>query len=209
MLVIRMSQTDTEAASTAEAQFTEQVVAGETESVDRGDVARAITALSSALQTLKRLNPSQSVNHGSDVVLVALSRCGPTRPSDLAQTIMLDLSTVSRYARSLGEEGLLAKAADQHDRRAHCLALTDRGIDRVERLWAERIDQLKKLIGHWSKQDLTTLTVLAGRLASDAGAGQPARFPVDIEEVREVHRAALRAAAAENPDIAKKDTYSE
>lgn len=60
----------------------------------------------------------------------------PRRVSELGGLLALDQSTVSRQAKNLCEAGLVGRAADPEDGRAHRIALTDKGRDmlREERL---------------------------------------------------------------------------
>ncbi|MHB8593804.1 MAG: MarR family winged helix-turn-helix transcriptional regulator, partial [Acidimicrobiales bacterium] len=52
---------------------------------------------------------------------------GPVRISDLAVTLDLDLSTVSRQVRHLVDTGLVTREADPGDGRACLVGLSDRG----------------------------------------------------------------------------------
>jgi DNA-binding MarR family transcriptional regulator len=165
------------------------------ESVDHDCVVRLMLAVGSTLQAVKRMHtPAADSDHGATVILSMLYRCGPMRPSDLAQLTTLDLSTVSRHARSMETAGHLARVADADDRRAHRLALTDTGIELVEEHWEQRMTYLTSRLTGWTRQEAWTLADLATRFALDI-SGTPVMSMPDGETARAVHRAALQGAA--------------
>ncbi len=161
------------------------------EKISQDDAVAMLTSVGGIMRSIKHLYAEhEGIDHGAAVVLSMLYRLGPVRPSDIAQACGLDMSTVSRYARTQEEAGRVAKVADPADRRAHRLALTDAGIEHVDGLWRARIENFRDLIGHWSPQDAQTLTTLARRLAADLGQEHPIEMP-DLEQVRAAHKAAL------------------
>lgn len=162
-----------------------------TDRLEPEDVVGVLTAVGSVIHELKRVHAEhEGIDHGAAVILGALYRCGPQRPSELARLTSLDMSTVSRYARSLEDAGRVVKVADPADGRAHRLALTDDGIEHMQGLWRIRVERLMGLIGHWSAKDAATLSTLANRLAEDLGRQWTPTMP-DPEDVRATHRAAI------------------
>jgi len=162
------------------------------EKLSQDELVAVVAAVGAALHGLKKMHTADQgeIDHGASIVLGVLYRHGPKRPSDIAQLTGLDLSTVSRHARSQEDAGRVAKVADPADRRAHRLALTEAGIERVDEMWQRRLARLTEYIGHWSPEDARTLTVLAERLAGDLGQQLPIEMP-DPDQVRATHRAAL------------------
>jgi DNA-binding MarR family transcriptional regulator len=69
-------------------------------------------------------------------VLSGLARTGPTTASRLADLVGLDRTVTTRYAGRLEKAGLVARAADDDDRRATRLSLTDEGRRAVAALRA-------------------------------------------------------------------------
>jgi hypothetical protein len=57
-------------------------------------------------------------------------------------------------------------------------------------MWNSRLDRLTEQIGHWSAEDVRTLTSLTERLAGDLGQKALLEFP-DPELVRATHEAAI------------------
>ena len=156
------------------------------------DLVAVICAVGTALHGLKKLHTAEyeEIDQGAAIVLGVLYRRGPKRPSDIAQITGLDLSTVSRHARFQEDAGRVVKVADPTDRRAHRLALTESGIERVDVMWQRRIKRLREMIGHWSPEDARTLAILSERLAGDLGQTVPIEMP-NPDHVRATHQAAL------------------
>ena len=87
-------------------------------------VARAILRLE---VPLSELTDGRSVDRAGYWLLVRLSSQAPVRLSELADTVELDLSTVSRQMRDLVAIGLVVKVPDPDDGRASLLSLSERG----------------------------------------------------------------------------------
>jgi DNA-binding MarR family transcriptional regulator len=104
------------------------------------------------------------LDFGAVAVLMGLIRCGAIRQGELADTVMLDPSTTSRYVTQLTRAGLVERRADQEDGRAVRLVATDAGLELGERISAHRRDQLEAMLADWSEQDLADLTRLTRRL---------------------------------------------
>ena len=157
---------------------------------DPSGIAELLQAVGSMVQALRMMKTAGENDHGARVIISMLYRCGPMRPSDLAGTCMLDVSTVSRHARQMEIEGLLAKIADPEDRRAHRLALTSEGIDRVEAMWNERLSVLEQKLAGWSEPDVSNLVRLSRRFCADIGVTEHFTVP-SSSDVRATHLAAL------------------
>jgi DNA-binding MarR family transcriptional regulator len=124
-----------------------------------------------ALHSVGRLLKQRSVAHGLDsasvFVLHNVAGNEPLRVSDLARSMALDTSTVSRHVMHLVDRGYLARTGDPDDRRAARLALTDRGRALLEEAMAARAAIVDDAIAHWPAADREALTTLMTRLATD------------------------------------------
>lgn len=112
----------------------------------------------------------QNPESGTVAILSTLAKCGPVRASELAQTLFLDLSTVSRHVQNLERAGYIEKVADPTDRRAMTLHLTTEGKDHVEHFWRVRTALMREGLSHWDPADLRTLTELLTRYSEDFAA---------------------------------------
>jgi len=100
-------------------------------------------------------------------VLAEVRRLEPVRPSDLAEQMHLDLSTVSRHVTGLVDRGLLERAADPYDARAQLVRLTPAGEGVFTTIVESRAASIGDAVRHWSTSDRRQLTALLERLARD------------------------------------------
>ncbi len=110
------------------------------------------------------------VDRVTATVLADVGRLGPVRPSDLADQLRLDLSTVSRHVSSLVDKGLLERCTHPDDARAQQLTLTDAGRRTLAEVLDNRAAVLGRAIKHWSPADRAQLNTLLERLADDLKA---------------------------------------
>jgi DNA-binding MarR family transcriptional regulator len=105
------------------------------------------------------------LDRASVLVLYHVLSSGPVRLSDLARSMGLDASTVSRHVGNLESGGHLTRTEDPGDRRASRVLLTDRGravLDESMRAQAALVD---RAIAAWPEADRRALLSLMDRLA--------------------------------------------
>jgi DNA-binding MarR family transcriptional regulator len=123
-----------------------------------------------AVRALKRCSSGGVLDMPALGVLHQLDSAGPIRLSDLATTVGLDASTVSRHVRSLEDAGCVARTPDPADRRAAHLDLTPEGRDILRQAVDRREEALATALRGWSDADRRTLESLLQRLAHDLEA---------------------------------------
>jgi DNA-binding MarR family transcriptional regulator len=132
------------------------------------DVAQALAQLWQSMARMRQLMNDRAQSEGLSlsafIVLRPLVCSGPLRASDLAETVYLDLSWISRQVAHLVERGLVERRADRTDGRVCILAATEAGIAAVARLQQASNTYVADKVADWSEQDRTTLAVLLGRL---------------------------------------------
>jgi DNA-binding MarR family transcriptional regulator len=106
------------------------------------------------------------------LILHRLATVGPTRPTELAADVTLDLSTVSRHVRSLQDAGLVTRHDDPHDGRSCLVSLTDSGDAVLVEALRRRQQHLATALSTWDPDDVADLHRLLGRLADDLEDGQ-------------------------------------
>ena len=99
-----------------------------------------------------------------------MNRFDYVRPSDLAEQLLVDLSSLSRRLTTLENRGLVARVVDEQDRRAQIVALTPAGSALLASLRESAGASLAKTLSAWSLRDLDTLASLLARLDQDLGA---------------------------------------
>ena len=111
-----------------------------------------------------------AVERGAYPALRLVEESDGLRLSQLAQTLNLDLSTVSRHVKQLERAGLVTRADDKLDARASVLRATAKGrraVAAVNEAWRHFIAEV---LAGWSATDVATLAPLLDRLAGDMGA---------------------------------------
>lgn len=99
-------------------------------------------------------------------MLGRIATWGPIRPTDLADRIGLDISTVSRRIADLQKASLVRRTPDPDDRRAHLVETTRKGQRVVERLREVRSSLLEEALRGWSTDEIRTLADSLGRFTS-------------------------------------------
>ena len=99
-------------------------------------------------------------------LLVLVSEQGPIRLSDLAGTVELDLSTISRQIRDLVASGLITRTPDPADGRAALLSLTEQGVAVLEAVSESRRQVLAEAIAEWTDEERNDLASGLLRLGS-------------------------------------------
>jgi DNA-binding MarR family transcriptional regulator len=89
------------------------------------------------------------------------------RLTDLAETMGVDISALSRQVRDLERVGLVVRRADPADHRAHRLDLTPSGRNILSRARVVRQEAVAQLLEHWTEEELSTFARLMGRLVQD------------------------------------------
>lgn len=117
----------------------------------------------------------------SDVTLLRwLSNHGESRPGDIAESLGLNASVISRQLTSLEAEHLVARRVDPEDGRAGLVCLSDDGADRLAEVNQVYVSHLRSLIEDWDEATVVRaadlLLDLSDRIARDAC--KPADEPV-------------------------------
>lgn len=101
-------------------------------------------------------------------LLIHLRDHGPVRPSDLAAFVGVGKATISRQLKVLENLKLIERRADPADGRAHLVALTSEGRDRMDAVRSARRRRLHESLNTWPEEDISTLARLLARI--NAGA---------------------------------------
>lgn len=128
------------------------------------DVIVSIAELMSAMQRSRMLHQAGAPAIG---VLIQIAKHGALRPTALAAALNIDLSTVSRQLAKLETDGLVIRAEDPEDRRAHVVHLTDAGITHAKDALVQRILGFQTLISSWPEGDRAEFARLLDRFVTD------------------------------------------
>lgn len=122
-------------------------------------IARELVALIRSLKELHGLVVAPggtTVERPALLILMRVSESGPLRPSALADTLCVDLSTVSRQLVTLEARGWVERQPDEVDRRAHLVRVTDEGRQVLQRDIQARLDLIAGVLAEWPEADRTS-----------------------------------------------------
>jgi DNA-binding MarR family transcriptional regulator len=122
----------------------------------------------SSMRELRMVHPG--LDRAGITLLGVVDATADARPSDVAATVGLDLSTVSRQIRQLEQLGLLSRRPDGADRRASRLSLTARGRDSLAMVRARRAEMLGEVFGDWPDAERHEFLRLLSRLLDGLSA---------------------------------------
>ncbi|MFD2079247.1 MarR family winged helix-turn-helix transcriptional regulator [Actinopolymorpha cephalotaxi] len=128
-----------------------------------------LVALMRLVRLVKRGNDAP-IEPALHYVLHTVACSGPTRLSDLAGQVQLDVSTVSRHVRALETSGYLGRVTDPDDRRAALVSVTEVGNRVLEEAAARRRARIDAVLSQWPADDVHTLERLLDQLAKDLEA---------------------------------------
>jgi len=126
--------------------------------------AELLDALMGVGRRFRRPSSDATVDPGSFWLLKSLLGDGPVRPTDLAASMGLDISTVSRHLAQLHRAGLVERSADPDDRRAQRVQLSPTGRVAVDSALAARRSLLERSLSDWTDDDLQQLHRLTTRM---------------------------------------------
>jgi DNA-binding MarR family transcriptional regulator len=89
------------------------------------------------------------------------------RVSDVAASVGLDTSTVSRQIKQLEGVGIVERTPDPADGRASLVRLTATGRSTMQAAFERRFQRIHAVLQHWSDDDRAQLQSLLTRLAAD------------------------------------------
>jgi DNA-binding MarR family transcriptional regulator len=126
--------------------------------------AELLDALMGVGRRFRRPSANATVDAGSFWLLKSLLGDGPVRPTDLAASMALDISTVSRHLAQLHRAGLVEKSADPDDRRAQRVQLSPDGRAAVGAALGSRRALLQRSLSSWTDDDVQQLHRLTTRM---------------------------------------------
>jgi DNA-binding MarR family transcriptional regulator len=135
-----------------------------TDAAESATIAAVLGALIDLMSTMKRRHAETT---GTTMVLTRLAAHGPMRSADLAASLLLDQSTVSRHVAHLESEGLVERVPVADDRRAHLVQLTGRGTAAAHDHVSEKVASLEGVLASWTREDLQSFAALLDRFARD------------------------------------------
>ena len=96
--------------------------------------------------------------------LAILHEHGSLRPSDLANILSLDISTVSRQLKQLEANGLVTRKVHEQDARAYLIIISETGERVLDEIIKLRQQTIAEVVAKWPKSEVKTLMDLVDKL---------------------------------------------
>ena len=96
--------------------------------------------------------------------LAILHEHGALRPSDLANILSLDISTVSRQLKQLESNGLVTRKVHEQDARAYLIIISETGERVLDEIIKLRQQTIAEVVAKWPKSEVRTLMNLVDKL---------------------------------------------
>lgn len=126
-----------------------------------------IGLLMQAGRSLRTRHPEDQVDPSTFPLAKRLMFCGAMRVSDLAASVELDTSTVSRQIKQLEDKQIVERTPDPADGRASLVQLSEPGRQVMQAAFQRRFRRIETALEPWSSRDRETLQRLLTRLAAD------------------------------------------
>ena len=139
---------------------------------DAETLAQAVLTASRALVALSARSVAVA---GDDIsipqfrVLVILATAGSRRPVDLADSLGISRSSVTRLCDRLVFKNLISRSRDAEDRREVILTLTPAGIETVRTVLARRLADITEIVARIPPSQRSDLIAAFQRFADAAG----------------------------------------
>ena len=147
-----------------------------------------VSALRRALQRLAGIEHAV----GALSVLGVVQGSGPARISDVAATLELDLSVVSRRVHGLEDQGLVDRVADPHDGRSSLIAISAAGTAKLRAAHDRIVEALSGALADWDRGEVAALADGLVRLCEALGSHESQAAPGDRDVATQRTSKALR-----------------
>ncbi|MEU0268322.1 MarR family transcriptional regulator [Nocardioides sp. NPDC006303] len=110
-------------------------------------------ALEKVVRLVREVSTAGDVSPTAATVLAGLARTGPQRVTDLAKVAGVSQPAMTQLVNRLTQQGMLARVADDADRRAVLVEVTDAGREVLETRRGQRAGVLDAALARVSTED--------------------------------------------------------
>jgi DNA-binding MarR family transcriptional regulator len=130
------------------------------------DLVRSLYQLGLVHRELSRHALAELGSQGF-TALAIVHQHGPVRVSDVAHRLNVDLSVASRQLAALQAAGYIERVADEDDRRARRMTVTDAGARALRESHRRMVDAFAAALDAWGDDDVLALAHGLDRLRAD------------------------------------------
>ena len=114
---------------------------------------------------MREVSTAGDVSPTAAAVLAGLARTGPQRVTDLARVAGVSQPAMTQLVNRLTQQGMLARVADDADRRAVLVEVTDAGREVLETRRGQRAGVLDAALARVSAEDRAAIAAALPALA--------------------------------------------
>jgi DNA-binding MarR family transcriptional regulator len=103
------------------------------------------------------LSATGGLSSGLLSALATVTKLGPMRLAELAQTELVSAPSITRTVAELEARGLVVRSTDPGDGRAALIQVTDEGRQAIARARAARAAVVSELLGHLDTADIDSI----------------------------------------------------
>src|SRR3954452_14396548 len=108
---------------------------------------------------------AHDLTRGDIVTLGVLEARGSTRPGQIAATLNVDPSVISRQLVTLARLDLVTRDTDPQDRRAELITITPQGLERLVQAREVMCLALAERLDHWDLDEIARATAMVEDLS--------------------------------------------
>lgn len=145
------------------------------------DLVNEVFRLFRTLKSLSHESAADGPRMAHVGIIGLLAQSGECRASELAETIGVGPSALSRQLADLAEQGLVIRRPDPEDGRATLIKVSPDGAQVLAGVMAQRAERMRKRLSDWNEGEAQEALAAVGRLAdafhsSNSVHGQPGQF---------------------------------
>jgi len=132
-------------------------------------IERAVAVLVRRAESIRQAQPEpEQLLRSAYLLLAELERRGPMGVAALANSMELDVSTVSRQVIPLDQQGLVHRLSNPNDGRMSVIEITPEGVTQLTRTRDRRHAVYADILQDWSADDRAALASYLERLNASA-----------------------------------------
>ena len=140
---------------------------------DSHAVETVLHGLLSVGRMFRQGGAQDSLDPGTFWLLKTMASSGPLRVTEVASSVNLDPSTVSRHLSQMERSGLIDRTPDPADGRAQLVAVSAEGRQQLEAAFARRRELLARSLADWDPHDLAEFERLLNKFARAIESSTP------------------------------------
>lgn len=108
----------------------------------------------------------EGLTHGECNVIIEIYRNNGLSQEGLGKILKVDKSAITRIVKTMIEKGYITKQVNEHDRRSHCLFLTDKSNEKIDLIFNTFKQSSAWLLEELSTEEIETVITILDKMCS-------------------------------------------